>query len=246
MDMLHSTKGIVLRKIYYGETSLIVTVYTELLGIQTYMVKGIRQSSKKNVSKLSYFQPTALLDMVVYHNPLKNIQYIKDYQWHVLYNNLWNHITKQAVALYMAELLHNSVKQEQSQPEIYELTEQMLLFLDAASQKATANIPLYYTLQLSAVLGFQLQGFYNASHTILDLKEGCFVNSPPEHAFYISNQPAQISSEIMNNTSLEAIEHLQLNKNIRRQLLQSYHTYFNLHVAGFGSLKTLSVLEEVL
>lgn len=244
--MLHSTKGIVLRKIYYGETSLILSVYTELLGIQTYMVKGIRQTSKKNVSKLSYFQPAALLDMVVYHNQLKNIQYIKDYQWHVLYNNLWNHITKQAVALYIVELLHNSIKQEQSQPEIYELTEQTLLFLDTATEKATANIPLYYTLQLCTVLGFQLQGFYNNSHTILDLKEGCFVTNLPQHTFYISNQPAQISSEIMNNASLETIENLQLNRKMRQQLLQSYHTYFSLHVAGFGSLKTLSVLEEIL
>ncbi len=38
---LHNTKGIVLRTVKYGETSVIVTIFTELFGIQSYIVNGV-------------------------------------------------------------------------------------------------------------------------------------------------------------------------------------------------------------
>ena len=56
--MTHKTKGIVLRSIKYGETSLVVTIFTEMFGIQTYMVNGVR-TSKKSAAKANLFQPTA-------------------------------------------------------------------------------------------------------------------------------------------------------------------------------------------
>jgi DNA repair protein RecO (recombination protein O) len=40
--MLHKTKGLVLRAVKYGETSLVVTMFTELFGVQSYMVNGVR------------------------------------------------------------------------------------------------------------------------------------------------------------------------------------------------------------
>ena len=45
--MLHNTKCIVLRVTKYGDTSIIMTAYTELFGLQQYMVKGVRVTSKK-------------------------------------------------------------------------------------------------------------------------------------------------------------------------------------------------------
>ncbi len=46
-DKLHKTKGIVLRTVKYGETSMIITMFTELFGLQSYLVNGVRTSSKK-------------------------------------------------------------------------------------------------------------------------------------------------------------------------------------------------------
>ena len=82
--MVHNTKGIVLRVVKYGETSVIVTIYTELFGIQSYIVNGVRTTSKKGASKASLFQPAAILDLIVYHNELKNLQRIKESRWSAL------------------------------------------------------------------------------------------------------------------------------------------------------------------
>ena len=85
--MTHKTKGIVLRAIKYGETSLVVTIFTELFGVQTYMVNGVR-TSKKNTAKANYFQPAAILDMVVYHSENKSMQRIKEFSWAFLFDTL--------------------------------------------------------------------------------------------------------------------------------------------------------------
>ena len=75
---LNKTKGIVLKTVKYGETSLIVTAYTELFGIQSYLVNGVRSSSRKGPGKANLFQPAAILDLLVTHNELKNLQRIRE------------------------------------------------------------------------------------------------------------------------------------------------------------------------
>ena len=88
-DKLHKTKGIVLRTVKYGETSIIVTIFTELFGVQSYLVNGVRTSTKKGTGKASLFQPSAILDLVVYHNELKHLNRIKEFKWAVIYTSIF-------------------------------------------------------------------------------------------------------------------------------------------------------------
>jgi recombinational DNA repair protein (RecF pathway) len=64
-------KGIVFRFTKYGETSIIVNIFTEVFGLQSYIVNGVRSSSKR--SKIALFQPLTLLDLVVYYKENANI-----------------------------------------------------------------------------------------------------------------------------------------------------------------------------
>ncbi|HET9744500.1 MAG TPA: recombination protein O N-terminal domain-containing protein, partial [Chitinophagaceae bacterium] len=88
-DRTHKTKGIVLRTVKYGETSLIVTTFTELFGLQSYIISGVRTSTIKGSGKANLFQPTAILDLVVYHNELKHLNRIKEFRWHHLYQHIF-------------------------------------------------------------------------------------------------------------------------------------------------------------
>jgi len=244
--MTHKTKGIVLRSVKYGETSLITTVYTELFGIQSYIVKGVRQSSKTSAGKANYFQPAAMLDMEVYHNELKNLQFIKEYQWSYLYESVLFNVIKNAAALYMIELLQHSLKQPEANPELYYLIEDSLKQLDKGNDTLTANLPLYFTLHLATELGFQIQGEYSKQTPVLDLQEGFFVNEIPANIFYITDELARTTSQINNIHFYNDLENFHLNRNLRRQLLEAYGQYLALHIEGFGELKSLKVLQEVL
>ena len=130
--MTYKTKGIVLRTVKYGDTSIIVQVFTELFGVQNYIVKGVRKATAKKPSKHIYFQPAAMLDMEVYHQQLKELNFIKDYSWSVLFSNIFFDVIRTAEAQYIVELLQHALKQPESNPELFYLTENALLAIDKA------------------------------------------------------------------------------------------------------------------
>src|SRR6476620_4526349 len=98
--MTHKAKGIVLRTIKYGETSVVVTIFTERFGVQTYLVNGIR-TQKSIGNKAAMFQPAALLHHEVYYNELRNLQRIKEQSWALIYSSNLTDVVRNSIALFM-------------------------------------------------------------------------------------------------------------------------------------------------
>lgn len=242
--MIYSTKGIVLRAIKYGETSIIASIFTEIFGIQSYMVNGVRTSGK--TSKAHFFQPSSLLELQVYHNELKNLQRIKELKWSILYKNILSDVTKNAVAVYMVELLQKSLKQPEANADLFHFCEDAFLQLDIANEEITANFPIYFSLQLAPFLGFRLQDNYSEKRNVFNLREGNFSDaesSAPDHlgvdiSFHIS--------QLLKAIHPEDLSEIKINRNIRRTILKSMESYYAWHIPEFGSMKTLPVLSEIL
>ena len=93
--------------------------------------------------RASHFQPATLLEMVVYHHERHNLQRIKECQWAILYQEIFSDIRKNAVALFMVELLQKCLKQPDPQPELFHFMEDVLQGLDQASPMVAANIPIF-------------------------------------------------------------------------------------------------------
>ena len=243
--MTFKTKGIVLRTVKYGETSIITSIYTEIFGLQTYIVKGVRQSSKKTSAKAIYFQPGAILDLVVYHNELKNLNFIKEYQWGYLYQHIFFDVVKNTVAIYIAEILQHSLKQPEANPELFYLVEDTFKQLDGGSATLTANLPLYFNLHLAGELGFRIQGSYGFNTPVLDLQEGIFVTTKPSHPYFVEGRMAEATTELLSVNFYNDLDNLHFARNERRELLKTFQNYIALHVSDFGELKSLPVLQEI-
>ncbi len=244
-DMTHKTKGIVLRTIKYGETSIIVTIFTELFGIQTYMVNGVR-SAKKMYSKANLFQPGAILDLVVYHSDLRPMQRIKEFSWGFLYQQVLSDVIKNCIALYIVELMLKCLKQPEQNTALFYFCEDILIQLDNADKGVTANFALYFSLQLTHFFGFRMNDNYNEDENVLDLVEGNFVTQKPLHPHFIEGEYAHITSQLLKVMQPEELSQFRLHHNTRRKLLLLYHDYYTLHIPDFGGMKTLAVLQEVL
>jgi DNA repair protein RecO (recombination protein O) len=245
-DKLHKTKGIVLRAVKYGETSLIVTILTELFGVQSYLVNGVRVSSKKGTGKANLFQPAALLDLVVYHNELKHLNRIKEFRWANIYQHIFSNVPKNAVALFMVELLTKCLRQPESNPELFHFAEDIFIKLDESSGSIMANLPLFFALHLPYHFGFRITDNYSDENLFLDLQEGSFVKEQPAHPYFLEDNQAATSSQLLKVMQPDELEHIKLNHDFRRHLLQRYEDYYQLHIPDFGTLKTLPVLREVL
>ncbi|ULQ51214.1 DNA repair protein RecO [Flavihumibacter fluvii] len=244
--MNHTTKGIVLRTVKYGETSIIVAVFTEMFGVQSYIVNGVRSSSKKGGTRANLFQPGALLELVVYHNEQKNLQRIREYRWSVLYEHIFYDVFKGSVATYMIELLTKCLKQPEPNADLFYFMEDVLLHLDKASMAVVANFPLFYAVHLANFFGFRIADEHSEELPFLDLQEGLFVAHAPHHSMFLDATLSEVTAHLLKVMQPGELEEIKLHVSTRRSLLQLYETYYALHVPEFGHLRSLQVLQEVL
>ena len=244
--MIQKTKGIVLRSVKYGETSLIVTIYTELFGLQSYLVNGVRTASKKGGARASFFQPAAILEMVAYHNDFNKLQRLREYRWDFLYQHILSDVRKNAVALFMVELLSKCLKQPESNPELFYFIEDALHHLDRANDAVTGNFPLFFALHLAVFFGFRVSDEYSEEKHYLDLQEGQFTAQQPSHQFYLLDREAAAVSDILKIMQPQELEQVALNQEIRRRITHAIEQYYAFHIPEFGTLRTLPVLREVM
>lgn len=242
--MIYSTKGIVLRTIKYGETSVIASVFTELFGVQSYLVNGVRTAGKSGRSH--FFQPSSILEMEVYHNDLKNLQRIKDLRWSHLFQNILSDVIKNGVALFMVELLQKNLKQPETNEDLFRFCEDALIVLDTADDGITANFPLYFSLQLAPFFGFRLQNNYSEKRNIFNLNEGNFSGEQALFTGPVNAENSFYIAELLKAVHPNDLREIQMNRRIRSAILKIMESFYALHVPDFGSMKTLNVLPEIL
>lgn len=241
---LHTTKAIILRIVKYGETSLIVTAYTELFGLQSYIVQGVRTISKKGAGKANYFQPGAVLELVVYHNELKNLQRIKEFRWSYIYTSLFSNVVKNCVLLYMTELLHKCLHQPESNADLFYFTEESFMQLDKADETITAGMAIYFALHLTAFFGFQIT--HDQELPVLDLQGGVFTSTYPQHVYFADGKTASLIFDLLKVMQPAELKEIPMNHVQRRSVLEAMELFYALHLPEFGKMKTLDVLKEVL
>jgi len=244
--MIHKTKGIVLRSVKYGETSVIVTILTELFGLQSYLVNGVRTSKGKGGSKAGMFQPAAMLDLVIYHQESKNLNRLKEYSWSFLYRNILSDVISNSIALFMIELLQKCLKQPESNPELYYFMEDALIGLDQGERNVQANFPLFFALHLAGFFGLRIDDNYSERRSYLDLKEGYFTGEKPPHPHYLDHSLSEVTTHLLKIKQPVELADLPLNKDKRRLLMEAYEDFYSMHIQGFTALKTLPVLRTLL
>lgn len=238
--MLISTRGIVLRQTKYGDTSLICTLFTEELGIQSYLVNGIR--SAKSKQKANLLRPLSLLQLVVYHREGKNLQRIKEMSHDYLYQTLLFDIAKGAIGLFMIEVLNKTIKEENPNPSLFQFLYAHFVDLDQA-EHGIGYYPLLFLLRLTSYLGF----FPHAPQHVggyFDLEEGLFPPDRPLHPNYINRPQSDALHALVRHLS-ENEPLPSLDRATRKVLLGDVLRYYELHVAGFHKVNAHAILETI-
>ncbi len=246
MSITHKSKAIILKSVAYGDTSLIVTALTELFGVQSYLIKGVRKATKTQSAKANFFQPAALLEMVVYHNPLKQLNFVKEFKWATLYQHIFKNVIKNSIALYTIELLQKCLKEPDDNPALFYFAEDVLLAIDEANTLVAANLPIYISLQLPNLLGLQIIDNYSSTSTILDLKDGCFYEDNPTHQYVVEMPYSKMISDYIKAIHPNDLNDVQLNGHSRKIILDKLEVFYQLHITNFGKIKTLPILREIL
>ena len=237
-----STKGIVLHRTKYTDSSFIVKIFTERLGLQTYLVQGANRKSAKIKSNL--LQPFTLLDLEVYQREKKDIQRIKELRLDHPFESIPFDQSKNAIALFLTEILYKTVKEEAPNPELFQFLDTAIRWLDL-SENPCANFHLWFLVQLSGFFGFFPQGTPSETIPRFDLREGCFCENIPHHQLFL-DRPYSFYLYRLLGTKIAAISDLRMSGNDRKILLNGLVDYFRIHLDQLKEIRSHQVLETVL
>ena len=236
------TQGIVLQSLRYGDTSLIVKVFTREAGLKSYMVKGAFNRNAKN--RVALFQNLHLINYIEVGNPKKTtLGYMKDVQLKTVYHSLPFVMNKSAIVMYVSELLSKTFTEQEKNEPLYDFIEQSLLWLDLV-EADYANFPLYFTLELTRHLGFYPKLNY-VQDFCFDMMEGQFAHDYPVHPYYFDHANAALLSRFLDAGIDEACR-LPLNVVQRREMLDGIITFMRLHAPVMKGFKSHEVLKTVL
>lgn len=234
-----NTKAIVLSSLKYGDTSLIVKAFTASDGLKSYLLKGVL-ASKKGKLKTAYFQPLTQLEIVAYHKNKGTLESIREAKINYAYQTLHTDIAKNAMTLFLSEMLVNSIHEEERNSGLFQFLEASLQYLDAHGQ--ISNFHIYFLIRLTKYLGF-FPDSNNKNASCFDLREGEFTDTPSLNPILTGENLGFFKTFL--GINFDGINNVKMSKNHRQELLQSLVMYYELHLQGFRKPRSLAVLNEV-
>lgn len=227
--MLKKTKGLVINYLKYQESSIIVKIFTRELGLKSYIVNSVR--SPKAKSKIGFFQPLTLLDLVVYDKDKSSLHRISEVKLGHAFQRIPFHFYRSGVAMFVAEVLGKSIYENYANENLYDFLEEAIIYLD----QEDVNIQLYpisFLLETSKFLGF-------GSSDSSELFEQLF---GLVHDDNFAQEEKKYLDELMVNSFGSQLKIPSL---YRRKILDDLLKFYQLHIDGFAELKSVKVLRSL-
>jgi len=235
--MLVKTKAIVISSLKYQEKSLIVKCVTQSDGLKTYFVPNAF-SAKKSNQKIAYFQPLSILEIEANHKNKGTLEHFKEIKLAHAYQTISSDIVKSTIVMFLSEIIHHSIHEEEKNENLFLFLESALLWLDAHDD--VANFHLILLLEMTKFLGFYPDTTEMDCH-FFEMKEGIF--TPILGTSCLSEHETHMFKRLLN---LKFDSDQKTFAGIERQiLLKILLTYYTIHLDGFKNPKSLEVLKEV-
>ncbi|RZK34649.1 MAG: DNA repair protein RecO [Hymenobacter sp.] len=238
--MLIKTRGIVFSYLKYRETSIIARVYTERRGVQSYLVNGVRKA--KPPGRIALFQPLTLLELVAYvPRNGSDLTRLSEFRCAEPFRSLPYDVRKSSVALFLSEVLSKAVREEEENLPLFRFLHDSILAFDE-QEVGVENFSLLFLLHLAGYLGFGISSGAELTDQLVMAgpASGSGYSSGPQHLRL--REFDQYFDQLLHAPGTSTIP----NGHVRRELLAVLVRYYQLHIEGFGEIKSLDVLSEVL
>ena len=226
----------------YSESSVVVQVFTDKFGIQSYLINGVKKPKAK--IPMNVLQPLHLLDMVVYHKMNTQIQRVAEARPSPVFRSIPYHVIKNTIVQFLNEVLYKSIRQQNADENLFDFIYNAISWFDETDEP-NVNFHLAFLLKLSRFLGFAPHSQTRNDQKYFDLQEGDFTSVMPIHPYFMDKTDADWFL-LLFNAPFEKIFEIKLDNVTRRFLLDKILVYYTLHTASFGQIKSHQVLEDVL
>ena len=235
--MLVKTKAIVISSIKYQEKSLIVKCFTLSDGLKSYFVRDAFSSRKAN-QKIAYFQPLSILEIEAIHKNKGTLENFKEIKIATPFQSIHSNIYKSTIVMFVSEILHHSIHEEEKNEALFTFLETALHWLD--THEDIADFHLILLLEMTRFLGFY-PDIANIDFPFFEMTEGIFT---PFHAISsLTEHESNLFKKLINLKFENSQKTFHI---IERQIvLKILIDYYSFHLDGFKRPKSLEVLKEV-
>lgn len=238
---MDQSKAIVLHQIKYSESSIILKVYTEREGLLSFIVKGVR--GKKGKLRSAQFQTLNLINISYKKAKKSQLRNLLEVSVSEPFTDLLFDPIKRSVGIFTAELIQQSIREEEPNKELFNFLYSSIHWLDLTKQNCS-HFHLLFMMKLTKYLGFSPRMEDYTEKGCFDLQHGVFTLHRPPHQYYIDSQEL-IAWKLLFDTKLESLDGLKFSNSLKRSLVQSLMIYYKLHLAHFKELNSHQVLHAV-
>lgn len=223
---LQSVKAVVLSTVKYGDQSVILKCYTDIFGLQSYLISKV--GGKRTQVKPAHILPLTLLEIETTQSPTRNLQRIKELKCSPPLIRIHSEIVRSAMAMFIAEVISRAVREEHHpDKELFQFLYETISSLDT-TEEVPLNLLPFFLVELCEKLGFSLR--------ISD--PGGYLNNPEPP------DPSGVLKTFL-ETRQSAIPYPPLSGIQRRNLIESLLHFLSVQIPEFGTVKSFSILQTV-
>lgn len=237
--MLVKSEAIVIHTLRYGDSDGVITLFTKIDGLKSYLIRGLWKSRKGKFTA-SLFQPLTLLEIEAYHKNKGTLERLKEASVQLPLRSVHYDITKSAIVFFISELLKNVIKEEEANEQLFEYIKTTILWLD--THENIGNFHIVFSVKLMRYLGFY-PDISSQSPIYFNLRDGVYQSSKTHNMCLQSLSTDTL--RVFLGTGFDESMNIKMSRNSRNELLELLFAYFELHLHGFTKPKSLSILNEI-
>ena len=239
--MLVKTEAIVLHALKYGESRLIVDMFTKEVGRMSFIVP-LPKTAKSRLKK-QYFQPMTLLEIECDIRQRAQLQKLKDARLLMAYASIPFSPEKLALSLFIAEFLYYALRSEQQNHVLFSYVCDSMQWLDTV-ETGFANFHLTFLMRMSRFLGFYPNLDDYVEGCVFDMRSATFSLQVPTHRDFLQPSEAQLIHLLM-RMDFATMHLFRFSRHERNSIVDVLLHYYRLHIPQFPELKSLGILQEL-
>lgn len=234
--------GIVLSALKYGESSLVVTLYTSEMGRVSTIVSVSSSAAVKRL-KQPLLTPLSIIEATVSDVKKLSMKRLSDVHLEYVFRTIPFDVLKRSIAIFLADLFYHASQEAVPDERIYQFFRNAIEALDQDID-GVSNFHLFVMFNLARLLGFSPDTGDDRC-PYFDLADGSFKSSHPMHSNILVGEELALW-RLLCQVDIDNLASLNITSDNRQVLLEILEKYYALHIPQFKPLKSRLVLKAVL
>ena len=239
--MYEKLRGVVLNTIRYSDKHNIVHIYTDGRGLMSFAVPlGKTQAARMRNALL---MPLSLVDLEAGVRPGRDLAVLREIHRNFPLATIYSDPVKNAISLFISELLAHVIQEPEGNDPLFRYIEQAVQLLEQLPGHV-ANFHICFLYHLGAHLGIQPNVESHHDGYWFDMTDGVFVPAPVSGHMNLQPSEAQVI-HLLSRMTFSNMAVFRFNREERNRVLDVIISYYRLHNAAIGTLRSPNILKQL-